>query len=327
MDNPLNYFVHAFTNLNVDSKKERGLAPHKPVLLLSVIQAYENGLINDNQIYITPELVSIFKANWNHYVISNHTLGFALPFYHLTGERGNWWELIPKPGCEVWVKAAGSMRSFTNLNAAVACAQINIKLTILLQEPLSRNLLRQAILKTYFPNSHVENSEDAKNYLSDIRKEILEEAPGEYKAKLRDLKMRLDPETYVIEVYTRDTLFRREIIRLYDDTCCVTGVRVSAPYTFSMVDACHIMPFYKTFNNHPTNGIALCPNLHRAFDKGAISVDENYKIIVSKTFSENKNTVYNLNALCQTTIILPKYKEYLPSPEAFRWHRENIFKK
>jgi putative restriction endonuclease len=40
-----------------------------------------------------------------------------------------------------------------------------------------------------------------------------------------------------------------------------------------MVDACHIVPFYKTYNNHPTNGIALCPNLHRAFDKGAIAVD------------------------------------------------------
>lgn len=56
-----------------------------------------------------------------------------------------------------------------------------------------------------------------------------------------------------------------------------------------MIDACHIVPFSESYNDIVTNGIALCPNLHRAFDSGLISIDENYKVIVSNTFIEERN--------------------------------------
>ena len=93
-----------------------------------------------------------------------------------------------------------------------------------------------------------------------------------------------------------------------------------------MVDACHIVPFHKTFNNHPRNGIALCPNLHRAFDKGAISIDEQYLVIVSGTFVEQENSQYSLKKLAGTPIILPKGKQYQPDSEAFAWHRKYVLR-
>jgi len=162
--------------------------------------------------------------------------------------------------------------------------------------------------------------------LDALTREMLEESPAEYSAKLKRLKEQLNAETYQIEIHARDTLFRREIVRLYDDQCCVTGVRVSAPYAFSMVDACHIVPFYKTFNNHPTNGIALCPNLHRAFDKGAISIDDDYRVVVSPTFVENESSAYSLNVLNGKQIDLPKDAQFLPDLAALAWHRKQTFK-
>ena len=36
---------------------------------------------------------------------------FALPFYHLKNEKGNWWNLVPNSGCETWIDMARSMRS------------------------------------------------------------------------------------------------------------------------------------------------------------------------------------------------------------------------
>lgn len=321
----LESFIVLFSDLNTGGGKIKDPAPHKPILLLSIIQAYESKILTTNQIPISPELTGIFKSIWNLLVTTNHTLGFALPFFHMKNEKGSWWELVANPGCELWVQT-GKLNTFSSLSIAVAYAQIDPKLAELLKDTTARTVLRKVLLDSYFKGQTVIATNDVNGDLSELKREMLEEPPAEYGAKFKNLKTRLDPETYQIEVYTRDTLFRREIVRLYDDTCCITGVRVSAPYSFSMVDACHIVPFAKTFNNHPTNGIALCPNLHRAFDKGVISIDDNYRVLVSTTFIENENSFYSLKSLAGKQLELPKCEAYLPDLEAFVWHREHTFK-
>ena len=317
----LDYFIYAFTHLRRDSKN--GGAPHKPILLLSIIHEYELGRISDNRIFISPELTHSFSVYWNQLVATKHDARFALPFFHLTGEKGNWWKLIPNIGCELWIDNAGSMRSFGNLSVAVAFAEIDLGLFSLLSNKESRDVLKSALLKEYFQNQTIGNQED--NYLEDLKNE-LNEPKSEYKNNLQNLKKILDPETYQIEVYNRGPIFRREIVKLYDETCCMSGLRVSATFTITMVDACHIEQFAKTFNNHPTNGIALCPNLHRAFDRGAISVNDNYEIILSKSFKENIDSDYSFHKLEGKSIILPKNTQYNPSLECFAWHRKNVFK-
>lgn len=324
-DKILDYYIYAFSNLNTGGGRIKETAPHKPILLLTIIQAFENKLLITNQIHISPELTGLFKSNWNLFVETGHTIGFALPFFHLKNEKGDWWELVANPGCEMWVQS-GKLASFSNLSAAVSHAQIDPNLARLLVDETTRIILRGTLLDTYFPGQTIVSITDPNADLDEMKREMLEESPAEYRAKLRTLKKRLDPETYQIEVYARDTLFRREIVRLYDDTCCITGVRVSAPYSFSMIDACHIVPFYKTFNNHPTNGIALCPNLHRAFDKGAITIDDKYRVVVSRTFVENESSKYSLKTLAKKEIELPKDERFMPDLEALGWHRKHTFK-
>lgn len=321
----LDYFIYAFTHLRRDSKK--GGAPHKPILLLAVINEYEAFRISDNKIFITPELTHSFSVFWNKLVTSEHDQRFALPYFHLTGEKGNWWKLIPNVGCEIWIDNAGSMRSFGNLSTAVSYAEIDQNLALLLLNKDSRTILKRVLLKTYFPNNTVgiiDGTYDT--YVSDLKNEM-KEMPGKYKSKLLNLKKRLDPEKYQIEVYNRGKLFRREIVKMYNESCCISGVRVSAPFTITMVDACHIIPFSTSFDNSLTNGIALCPNLHRAFDKGLVSVDENYKVILSKSFKENPASEYSFSKIEGKTILLPADQDFEPSIEAFAWHRNNVFKK
>ena len=321
----LQYFIQAFLTLNTGGGKIKESAPHKPLVLLSVIQAFESGLLTDGRIPITPELTNIFKTNWNDLVTTGHTLSFAMPFFRLKNEAGDWWHLVANSGCELWVQT-GDLSNFNSLSNAVAYAEIDSKLTDLLLDAVSRNILRQTLLDRYFPGRSINTTIENSIGIDELRREMLEESAAEYGDKMKGMKRRLNTETYEIELYAREAVFRREIVRLYDDTCCITGVRVSAPYSFSMVDACHIVPFYKTFNNHPTNGIALCPNLHRAFDKGAISVDNDYRVMVSHTFIENENSRYSLKVLAGRQIILPKEERYLPDSEAFSWHRKNTFK-
>lgn len=321
----LDFFIHTFTHLHRDSKK--GGAPHKPILLLSIIHEYELGRILDNKIFITPELTHSFSIFWNQLVTSDHDQRFALPFYHLTGEKGDWWQLVPKAGCEIWIENAGSMRSFGNLSAAVAHAEIDPNLASLLLIRESRDVLKQIILKTYFPQKFtqpIDGQEDS--YLDDLRNEVYEPS-AEYKTKLLNLKKRLDPETYQIEVYNRGTIFRREVVKIYNESCCVSGLRVSALFTITMVDACHIVPFSKDFDNSLSNGIALCPNLHRAFDRGLISVNDHYEVILSNDFKENIQSEYSFSKIECKTILLPNDKDFWPSLANFEWHRKNVFKR
>lgn len=324
-DSTLDYFIYAFSHLHRDMKQ--GGAPHKPILLLSLLHEYEIGRIEANQIYITPELIHSFSIYWNNLVKTDHSIGFALPFYHLSNEKGSWWRLIANPGCEIWLENKGSMKSFSNLTVAVSHAELDQNLATLLLNKQTRQMLRQVILTTYFPSQQARTDIQEDGYVSGLREEIVEESPVEYKAKILDMKKRLDPETYQVEVYNRGTVFRREVVKIYDQTCCISGLRVSATFTITMVDACHIIPFATNFDNSLTNGIALCPNLHRAFDRGLISVGDDYRVILSSAFTENIASLFSFQQFDNQQLILPANGQFHPSLAGFAWHRKHVFKR
>ena len=197
----------------------------------------------------------------------------------------------------------------------------------LLLKKETRQLLREVLIMTYFPNSKSQTHIQEDGYVSGLRDEIVEESPVEYKAKILNLKTRLDPETYQVEVYNRGAVFRREVIKIYDQTCCISGLRVSATFTITMVDACHIVPFATNFDNSLTNGIALCPNLHRAFDRGLITVDDDYRVMLSSAFTENETSPFSFQQISGQQLALPVNERFHPSREGFVWHRTTIFKK
>ena len=326
----LAYFSYAFAHLKRDMSK--GGAPHKPILVLSVLHEFAAGRIVGNQVFITPELTRTFSNYWNALVTTIHEKRFALPFYHLSNEKGNWWRLQPVPGCEVWLQNAGSMKTFTNLSAAVVCAEIDVNLAGLLAQPESWQALRQTLLNTYFPGQQVPAvDDDIVGYVQGLENEIVNESPAKYQAAMMALAAQntdkgngnMDPEKYEVEVYNRGTVFRREVVKLYNETCCVSGLRVAATFSITMVDACHIKPFAVGFDNTLTNGIALCPNLHRAFDRGLLAVDDNYRVVFSSAFTENAASPFNLRQVENVALTLPAH--HLPSLEAFAWHRQRVF--
>ncbi len=56
----LHKYLHAFGHLH----RNMGLAPHKPILLLSILDEIGRGRITDNEIVLTVELVSAFREYW-----------------------------------------------------------------------------------------------------------------------------------------------------------------------------------------------------------------------------------------------------------------------
>ena len=163
-----------------------------------------------------------------------------------------------------------------------------------------------------------------KNYntlLDDIEDKILNESREQYQGEIRKLLIEKDEE----EIFLRGSLFKREIPKIYNNTCCISGMRIDTTINASMIDACHIVPFSQSYDDTVTNGIALCPNLHRAFDRGLIAIDDDYRVMVSTSFREEE-TSYSIANFENKRINLPLLSSYCPSVENFRWHRKNVFK-
>lgn len=106
----------------------------------------------------------------------------------------------------------------------------------------------------------------------------------------------------------------------------MTDMRMRSTFKYNFIDACHIVPFAVTHDDKVTNGIALRPNLHRAFDIGLVSVDENYRILVSPHVEEDIEHPYSLAKLSGKPIILPEQIQYQPAQENLERHRSEVFK-
>ena len=102
-------------------------------------------------------------------------------------------------------------------------------------------------------------------------------------------------------------------------------MKIAATISVSMIDACHIVPFSINYDDTITNGIALCPNLHRAYDRGLIGINGNYRVVISDKFNEDE-TNYNFRIFEGKNILLPNIEKYYPSKANLEWHYQNIFK-
>jgi putative restriction endonuclease len=304
-------FVSKFSRLHVN-KSNGAPAPHKPILLLSIIAEIEIGNIAENRIYITPELVARFKDYW-HQLVHNPAFNsnFSLPFYHL--KTDGFWFLHTFIGKEIVLTSSYSIKSFGQLKDVVDFASFDEILFQLLMSRQIRELLRNSLLNIYFNGTSI--SENNKTVI-EISNQILNDPPAIYKTRAEYF----DEE----EVFVRGGVFKKEIPRIYNYTCCISGMRIIAGDAIQMIDACHIIPFSESHDDTIHNGISLCPNLHRAFDRYLIAIDENYKIIV-KPFIEDV-TSYSIRQFEGKEIALPKNMNHYPSLTNLTIHRERFNK-
>lgn len=187
-------------------------------------------------------------------------------------------------------------------------------------DPVNRVALQLFLLDHYFPNQKdffLAHKQLADGFLHQLEGYVLNEP----EAKLKKLHIHTEEEVFV-----RNGLFKRYVLNLYQETCAFTGIKLISSYGHSFVDACHIVPFSVSHDDKVANGIALCPNMHRAFNRGLISIDGDYHINVSKHIREDENHPYGLSRLKEKPLLLPKNKQYWPKSENLEWHREHVFK-
>jgi putative restriction endonuclease len=312
----LKYYVSAFKKLK--RAHQHGGAPHKPILLLSILEGVSRDEIPSNKILITPELILCFKELWSKLVQSPHQLNFALPFYHMRSEL--FWKLVCKPGNEISLTSSRSIKSLVSLSESLQYAEIDEDLYLLMSDSISNAVLRMTIIKHYFPN--IEDVKVEYNSLQSIKNQILNDDQIKYKSRIESLQKSLSKEEVEEDLFVRGSLFKREVPKLYNYTCAISRMRIVSTSNTQMVDACHIVPFSISKDDTIGNGISLSPNFHRAFDRGLISISNDFKIIVSEKLIEDQ-TPFSISQFVGVKIILPENSRYYPSSESLEWHRNN----
>lgn len=119
--------------------------------------------------------------------------------------------------------------------------------------------------------------------------------------------------------------FRTVVLNSYGNHCCITGI--SNP---KLLVASHIKPWKvsneKTERTNPSNGLCLNSLHDEAFDKGLITLDSQYRIIISKQMknvemdTETREWFWNYE---MKQITLPS--KFLPGKEFIEYHNDIIF--
>lgn len=317
--NELEPYISAFTRLKRGVTKY-GLAPHKPILLLTLIELIDKGIVPDNRFEVNVDLVGLFQENWRLLVDTAHQPDFTQPFYYLQSDKAKgqpFWTLHPYPGFQI----NAHIKSVQILSNTVAYGAFAPELFQLLLIENNRILTKDAILFMYFPEqraTYYRQKQLDDGFYHDVQALVLNDPEVHYKP------VSIQTEE---DVFVRSGLFKRYIPQLYQDTCAMTGMRMRSTFKYNFIDACHIVPFAVTHDDKVTNGIALCPNLHRAFDRGLVSVDSDYRILISSHIEEDTTHPYSVGRLEGNPIVLPEQSRYHPSQENLEWHRREVFKK
>lgn len=293
------------------AKVQGKAAPHKPILMLSIIHGLESGDIDCNRVYISAQLVATFRDLWHQLVKEQiFTPNFSMPFYHLKND--GFWHLQTVVGREILLTSSHSIKSLGHLKQVVDFGCLDNELYDLLTQPTSRAILKQTLLSKYFPGSTYVSDENL--LMQEVLEQMLNDTPATYKERSKTF----DEE----EVFVRGGIFKREIPKIYNYTCCISGLRIIADRQVQMVDACHIIPFSESGDDTVSNGISLCPNLHRAFDRGLLTITEDYKVQL-QAFHEEVTT-HSIRQFEGRRILLPEEPKYYPKIENLRAHHQRF---
>jgi putative restriction endonuclease len=121
----------------------------------------------------------------------------------------------------------------------------------------------------------------------------------------------------------REKSFMYNVRAAYENRCAMTGLRLINGGGRPEVQAAHIQPVAERGPDSVRNGLALSGTVHWMFDRGLISIGDDYKILVA----ENHVPDDALRLLNQSRAInLPNDPAFYPNALYLKFHRDKVFK-
>lgn len=133
-----------------------------------------------------------------------------------------------------------------------------------------------------------------------------------------------DRVSYVSSRIVRNRVFRRIVLRAYDERCAISGLKLINGGGRAEVDAAHIRPVEASGPDVVSNGIALSGTAHWMFDRGLISMADDLEILVSRHINDPDTVRAFINKTGRA--FSPQRAAERPHPHFLQWHREYCFK-
>ena len=166
-----------------------------------------------------------------------------------------------------------------------------------------RLAVESQLLREQLEQSVVETEEPESNLL------IPEDFTGETRRVLTEQRI-------------KQNFFRKAVLSSYRGRCCMSGL--SEP---KLLIASHIVPWSKDKTNrlNPSNGLCLSAIHDRAFDKGFITLDDDFKVIISSQLLKIEDAFVKqvLIPLSGNRIHLPE--RFMPNLKFISKHRADTF--
>ncbi|MCU0600899.1 MAG: HNH endonuclease [Desulfobacterales bacterium] len=288
------FWLHKLSTLRIDRARGNP-APHKPLLLLVVLEMMEKGEIKTRELNLSPDLAFQFSIFWS--VVSSRRSqppDVRLPFHHLESS-GIWEPLTAEGSPSLDKKLTTRVRFDPGFFDCIADFRFRDRAKRLLIET-----------KPYF---HPEEKTSLYSLL---------------KIKPVSSEIRENQALYKTSIQKgRDARFRLDVVQAYQHTCALTGYRCTTLNMESIVDVAHIHEFKDSRNNDPRNGMALSKNAHWQFDRGLWSLNKDYRVLINKEkFTENGMEGLRMTDFEGRKIFLPTDSIYWPDYSYLDWHRK-----
>lgn len=131
----------------------------------------------------------------------------------------------------------------------------------------------------------------------------------------------------VTKYRVNQSFFRHAVLSAYETKCCITGISDAR-----LLVASHIRPWADCADGNdkttPENGLCLNTLHDKAFDRGLLTLDDDYKVVLSKAIKEvlTRSVYYEYFGKFEgKSIALPVH--HLPRAEFLDYHRNHVFVK
>ncbi len=296
-----------------------GNTPHKPCLLLAVLDLVESGAITDGRIEYSQIAATEFYSSYYRIVAGKkRSSNSYYPFFHLSKEKGEYWLLESHPNRETPMAQMKAHIQFATFMENIKCAHLAPELFKCMKDSESRYRLREEIINSHFSNFSFSLWKLIEQFRSSLQ----------YERSLRELAFngKIIPEHVIPDSkFARDSAFKRVVLHSFDYRCAATNLRIIIPEYCAFLKVAHLKPDpIIAINHNPRNGIPLLPTYKSAMDAGLISPGPDNKWYVSSLLSKypSVNPFENIEG---ADVFFPKNWE--PLENALKWRIENCLAK
>lgn len=305
----LSDWLKKFQKLRVD-RASKTPAPHKPLLLLAILDLIESGDIATPQVKLTPELAFRFLGYWEIVAARGRSVGrVELPFFHLQSDGVL--RHVAHDGLEAALRSIRPT-SVELLNRVVSYAELPADLFALMSDRQNRDAMRRSLIGGNWFLPHEKAKLNAVLGIENNPSMLCDEAAAVSSEEV---------------CQGRDIRFRLQIVPMYGYSCLLCGVKMLLPSGVTLVEAAHIHQFSQSRNDDITNGMALCRNHHWAFDQGLWTLGHDFDVIVAHdAFIEEAPNQLSLGAYHSRRVDLSRLAvAHQPSQKHLDWHRKHKF--